>query len=154
MLIITRGKFATNLQIMLSIQKIIIVFHIFINTEVNCHCFKSFFLFSFEFQVNVWSWDIIYENQNLSNATIYLILYDSDSSVSDGAIHLKMRMKSIQLFQLIRKLKCYLLLVDVPNLVEQLDITQNFFKIRACIFITSLFCPFTFTSNNQGIIVA
>ena len=124
------------------------MFHIFINTEVHCHCFKSFFLFSFEFQVSVSSSDIIYESENLSNTTGEEIQYGSGSSVSDSAIQLKMKMKSIQLFQLLRELKCYFLLVDVPNLVEQLDITQSFVKIRTCIFIISLFCLFAFASSN------
>ena len=60
------------------------MFHIFINIEVNRDCFKSFFIFSFEFQVNVLSSDIIYESENLSNTTDEEIHYDSESSVSDS----------------------------------------------------------------------
>ena len=38
--------------------------------------------------------------------------------------------------------------MEVQNLVEQLDRTQIFFKISACISIISLFRIFAFTSNN------
>ena len=64
------------------------------------------------------------------------------------ATHLETKMKSIQSFQLLKELKCYFLLVAVPSLVDQLDISQSFFKIRACILIISLLCIFAFISNN------
>ena len=57
------------------------MFHII---EVHCHRFKSFFIFSFEFQVNALSSDIIYESENLFNTTDEEMQYDSDSSVSDS----------------------------------------------------------------------
>ena len=51
---------------------------------VRCHCFKSFFILSFEFQVNVLSSDISSESENLSNTTDEETQYDSDSSMSDS----------------------------------------------------------------------
>ena len=59
-------------------------FEVLISIEVDCHCFKSFFIFSFEFRVNVWSSDVIYESENVFNTLDEEIQYDSDSSVSDS----------------------------------------------------------------------
>ena len=51
---------------------------------MHSHCFKSFSIFSFVFQFNVLSSDIIYESENLSNTTDEEIQYGSDLSVSDS----------------------------------------------------------------------
>ena len=61
-----------------------IVFHMFINIEVHCCCFKAFFIFSFEFHVNILSSDIFYESENVSNITDEETQYDSDSSVPNS----------------------------------------------------------------------
>ena len=125
---------------------VIIVFHISINIEVHCHCFKNLFsYFLLSFRLTSWA-QILF-----MKVKIYPIQQTKKYNTHQCltlAIHLKIKMKSIQLFELLRELKCYFFLVDVPNLVKQLDITQSFFKIRVCIFIISLFCIFAFRSNN------
>ena len=88
-----------------------------------------FFIFSFEFQGNVLSSGIIYGSENaysIADKEIRMTLTHQYLTVT---IHLEMRslrMKSIQPFQLIQ-LKCYSLLMDVQNLVEELNITGSFF---------------------------
>ena len=72
--------------------------------------------------INVWQWQLIWKR--------------------------KWRAFSHSNYLRLKELKCYFLLVAVPSLVDQLDISQSFFKIRACILIISLLCIFAYISNN------
>ena len=76
------------------------------------------------------------------------IQYDSHSSAPDSGNSFENENEEHSVIPTTSGTEMYFLLVNVPNLVDQLDKNQSFFKIRVCIFIISLLCIFTFTRNN------
>ena len=106
--------------------------------------------FSFEFQVNVLCSGIIYESEYFYSNTDEEIQYDSDSSVSDSGNSFENENEEHSVITTALGTEMSFLVGGLsPNLVAQLDITQSFSKISACIFIISLFCILAFTNNKK-----